>query len=290
MKHYKIAVCFSGEPRTWKHCYKSALNFFKSDINEYVFFAHTWDSSYFSKDHKVHPENDYYESYDPIKLKSELSDAYNLKSVVVESKNIFKYGEEEDRELPYNYKRLCSSGEAGNLIKPHNWDQMSYSIMRSNELKTQYELDNFMNFDIVVKTRFDLCYDPNKNFDSVIKQYEPILPIALYCNTHYFSKEFFQVNVDDVFYFGSSGVMNIVDGFYRYYGNGTFWKIIESHFYDPAFKLGGYNINLYKWLTIKNILVKHFHIDHAIYRAITREKNLSCIEDYAEILKINCIA
>ncbi len=290
MKRYKIGVCFSGEPRTWKHCYKSALNFFKSDYHEYVFFAHTWDSSYFYKDHRINPEKNYHESYDTDNLADELYAAYNFKSVLVESKNIFKYDDFTQIELPDNHFNLCLQGQSGNLLKPHNWDQMSYSIMRANELKTEYELNNYMTFDIVVKTRFDLCYDPAKTFDDIIKQYHPILPTSLYCNTHYFSNEFFQVNVDDVFYFGSSSVMNIVDGFYRYFGKGAFWKMIESSFYDPAFKLGGYNINLYKWLTIKNILIKHFHIDHAIYRAITREKGLSCLADYDEILRTNCIA
>ena len=45
-----IAVCLSGEARTWKYTAAAIKYFFSSDVHNYKFFGHTWNNSYYNKE------------------------------------------------------------------------------------------------------------------------------------------------------------------------------------------------------------------------------------------------
>jgi hypothetical protein len=289
MKQYKVAVCLSGEARTFNHAFPSFLDFFKSDRLEVHYFGHTWTNSFFNKDCKNKINNaEYNLNYDPSKLKNDLNSIINFDDLMIENRDKFKYnlnGDHIFQELdkPFPIKN------AANLKRPYMYDQMSYSIMMANELKTNYELKNYMQFDLVVRARFDICFNPNFKFEDMVTRNGPIYPTALYCDTHYFSKEHFYPNVNDIFYYGSSTVMNTVDGFYRYFGNGKFWEMTDQNWFDPVLKVNGYNINLYKWLTLKNIIFKQINVyqNMTIYRMTAVEQNLTYPTGYKEIFEID---
>ena len=60
--------------------------------------------------------------------------------------------------------------------------------------------------------------------------------------------------INDVFYFGSSDTMDLIDSFYRVYHNGNFYKMLDCDYFDGGYKSLGPGALLYKWATIKNIL------------------------------------
>ena len=289
MKPYNIAVCLSAEPRTWQHTAEAIRYYFSSDVHNYKFFGHTWNHSFFSKEKpNLNPANqisDFWnEHYDINTLHNMINELYGMSKLLVEDKKVVTD--------VCNYTSLVmptlvpkTAQEAGaNLLKPVGWAHMSYSKMRSNSLKTQYELENNMQFDIVVSARFDVCYPPGAKFDQALEQQGTILPTALYTSTHYFPNEYFLPNANDVIYFGNSRIMNVVDGFYRCFASGKFWEMLDENYNDCALKLCGYNVNLYKWLVIKNILIKSYDPHYAVFRK--RARHLKWPEAWDNILEV----
>jgi len=285
MKPCKIAVCFSGESRTWKHCVDAIKYFFSSNYHDIKFFGHTWDESYYLKADVLNRNPKYKIKHDKNILHNELVNAFNFSDLIVEDRSKFQYFSNDFFEISHLVDACHSfpAQNAANFKRPATWDQMSYSIMMANELKTKYELDNFMQFDIVVRARFDVVYYPEVTFESYVNRLGPIEPCTLFCNINYFPNEFGLVNMCDIFYFGGSSVMNIIDGFYRYWGDGTFWKMDQTSYFDPAMKVGGYNINLYKWACQKNIWMKHFSCDKSLYTIWSEEQNHVWPMDYPKI-------
>lgn len=284
MKPYNIAVCLSGEPRTYKYALPTLKNFFETSPHNIKYFGHTWDTTFFNKESWTGDKPEYHVIHDKNELTNELNSLINFSDLLIESQSRFIYNQPKDfifakLDEPFGAKN------AANLKRPHIYDQMSYSIMMANELKTKYELENHMQFDLVVRTRFDLCYRPNTSFQNILNTVSPIVPTALYCDTHYFPKEFLQGNVNEIFYFGTNSVMNTVDGFYRYFGDGTFWKMMDENWFDSTLKIGGYNINLYKWLNLKNIITKNINTYGfmTVYRMTAIEKGYTSQLDYENI-------
>jgi len=287
MKPYNIAVCLSAEPRTWQHTSDAIKYYFSSDVHNYKFFGHTWNHSFFNKEQKNHapPPNHWHDEYDIQTLHRMISETFGMSKLLVEDKkvvtDICNYSSCIFPDLIPKSGREFSA----NLLKPVVWSHMSYSKMRSNSLKTQYELENNMQFDVVVSARFDVCYPPGTKFDQALEYQGPILPTALYASTNYFPKEYFLPHVDDVIYFGNSRIMNVVDGFYRHFASGKFWEMLDENFNDCALKLCGYNVNLYKWLMIKNILIKQYNPYGVVFRK--RARYLRWPESWDEIVNIN---
>lgn len=256
MKSYNIAVCLSGEPRTWKKVASNINRFFSSKKHNVVFFGHTWTHSFYNKENAKFPDREWNENYHPVVLNKKMRETINFANLEIQDKKVITLYRTEDRV----YQKLETSfgrQHAANSRVPDVWKHMSYSIMRANALKQKYELENNVIFDVVVRGRYDVAYHPDLRFDKILEKTGPIIPIALYADTHYFPSEFSLPNLNDIFYYGSSRVMNIVDGFYRYFGNGKFWELLDENWNDCALKQCGYNVNLYKWVIMKNILIKN---------------------------------
>lgn len=302
MKPYNIAVCFSGESRTWRNTVAAIKYYFSSDIHTFTFFGHTWDDSFYNKENRqVSAEsftlkkflsgerrlkNQWQCYHDPIRLKNEMTDELGITNLLVENKNVITdvYGHGKNLIYPTFSPRFPKEN-AVNYTKPATWAHMSYSMMRANELKSTYELENDIQFDIVVRARFDTCFEPNIKFEHILQKMGPVLPTALYCETHYFPNEFFLPHVNEVTYYGTSRVMNIVDGFFRYFVTGKFWEMLDENWNDGALKNCGYNVNLYKWLTMKNILLKYYYFPYIVFRKTA--EHLNWPENWEEIKKIH---
>lgn len=255
MKSYKIAVCLSGEPRTWEHCADNILGFFKSDIHDVKFFGHTWTDSDFRKEHEFYGV-ERYEYYDKSVLNLKMRNKIDYQKLVVDDKSVVNDTPEPSvvsfDECAFGLKR------AANLVKPTTYVHMSYSIMKANWLKTMYEIENDMRFDLVVRARHDTYYMPGTTFEDYIPN--NIEPTVIHGAINTFPLEYWQNHFNDVLFFGSSRVMNTVCDFYRYYSTGKFWELLDAHWFDPYIKICGYNVSLYKWLAMKNIRVKETSI------------------------------
>lgn len=243
----KIAVCFSGQPRTWERCVSSIKRFLECNPSfEYSFFGHTWTQNSWKVSQGKRQFKYFHEPLRKDDLYKKLTTAYDFEELIIDSPYIEKPNEPE-------LKKLCKTGAelASNNKRPTTWNSMSYSAMMSNFLKQRYEDKHDMKFDMVIKLRLDQCFDPTYPFNTYLGP--QFREDVLYCEEMLFRREFMLQSINDVYYFGSSRVMDIVDTFYRIYHTGGFFKLVGASYFDGAFKTVGYGPLLYKWLTIKNI-------------------------------------
>lgn len=228
MKSRKIAVCLSGQPRLWKIALPSLIHYFNSDIHEVHFFGHAWDENSW-KTLVKNEKDSIVEKLDIEKLEREIRESVPLDGLIIEK----QWYPPKD-------------------VDWRTWTPMFKSAALSNYLKCKYEIENNMTFDIVVKTRWDVVYDPRFKFEFFVNDF--FNSNVLYCNlVNDFSWEFRLPAIDDVMYFGSSRVMNILSGMYLpYVGEGVAnrWRADDN---NPIFLFVGGGVLLHKWATLHNI-------------------------------------
>jgi hypothetical protein len=266
LRNCKIAVCLSGQSRTFKHCAASLKRFYSTindNNNEYYFFGHTWGSN----DYKVKMDDG------SIKIQSEKLFIPNLKKSLIELFEFSGLKISEDLNIPV--PKHC--------LGPHVWGHLFYSAMMANYLKQKYEIENNMMFDLVIKSRFDLCYRPNDFFENYFLG--PLEEKTLYSYYGLMRPEGLLPTPDDVHYYGSSHTMDLVDGMYNNLHTGALDKILSINS-DNLPKIGP-GILMYKWMTIKNILPKYIGSTgaHSVYRTRCAELGLTPEENFDEIKK-----
>lgn len=283
MKSYKIAVCLSGEPRTWKSCVKNILNFYHSDIHDITFFGHTWTENDYIKEKKVYGVGRY-EKHDKYFLYQHMKSHINYQDLLIEDKSLLDI---EPRPYMVSFDECTYILKSiANLAKPNAYVHMSYSIMMANWLKTKYEIENEMRFDLVIRARHDTVYTPNITIEDYLP--DQIEPTVVYGSTNTFPQEYWQNHFNDVLFFGSSRVMNTICDFYRYYSTGKFWELMGANWNNPYIKTCGYNVCLYKWLNIKNIRVCETDLlfNTIIFRKKAEQLLYSFPEDMQSIIQI----
>ena len=236
----KVAVCFSGQSRTFKYCAESINNFFSSDKNnQYYFFGHTTNKNYY----KLPAGNGIgvidpaaFETLDIDKLLSDINDHFSFEKLLVE--------EEVQRRI--------------------NFGTGLYSQMKSNYLKQKYEVENNMMFDVVIRARFDICYPHNAKFEHFINFL--IEEKTLYANYGIMRREFVLPNPSQIFHFGSSLTMDLTDSLYNSLITKAFHKELGFSNSNLVWEWVGDGALLHKWCTMKNILPKNFIIPMAIVR------------------------
>lgn len=198
---YRIAVCLSGELRSWDYCKENIREFFESKerlpiSGKYTniqvdYFIHTWDRerNFFDetglstppvdkKQHKISVEShDVISYYTPIKYLVEV----------------------QDTELYHNYP----------------WGGFARSMYMSNKLKADYEFENGFEYDCVIRSRFDVLYLDKLEKLRFKDKYEKD---RIYHDFKMiFMSEYNLDSVEDVFWFGSSTAMDKLADFYPWY-------------------------------------------------------------------------
>ena len=131
----KIAVLLSGQMRGWKIAAESQRHFWTAphNMNHSVdFFTHTYD---YSQD------------------RTGVSKPYDYRTI----------SEEEHQEMIEFYKPINSvmeSKKSSDFYSSDHWCSLFYSFVQSLKLKMKYEIENDFKYDLVVKSRFDLVFDP----------------------------------------------------------------------------------------------------------------------------------
>lgn len=175
MKNKRIAVIFAGQPRTFRHCYKSHLEFFKSEEYDFDFFIHAWSDQWYRtktcSNYTV--DNEFLE--DEEQLKKELLEIYQPKAMAVERQKECKklIGDMEALMLlQKSTNNQCWSNKnqsytAGRWGKNHGvgrWldgthSGQVYSWEQAANLKIDYEKENDLKYDGVIKFRLDNILD-----------------------------------------------------------------------------------------------------------------------------------
>jgi hypothetical protein len=233
----KVAVCFSGQSRTFKYCAESINNFFSSDRNnQYYFFGHTTNKNYFKLPSGILSRLISFETLDTKVLSSEINECFAFKKLLIEEE----------------------------MVHPIRFGAQLYSQMKSNYLKQQFEIENNMMFDVVIRARFDTCYPNNTKFEHFIDFL--IEEKTLYANYGIMRNEFVLPNPSQIFHFGSSLTMDLVDSIYNVLITKAFHKLIGHNQFNPMWEKVGDGALLHKWCTIRNILPKQFNMPLTIIR------------------------
>jgi hypothetical protein len=246
----KIAVCLSGQPRSFEYVVPSILSYFSGSSYEVDYFCHVWNyNTWKLKTSTILWTGD--ELIETELLQSHIN-MLNPKVVLIEKRS----------DLPID------SG----------WNSLFYGIMISNNLKKQYEVCNNFRYDIVVRTRYDMIYPPNKKFSS--NTIDDRMRLFVNHATR-MPSEYNKINVSDVFFYGTSGVMDVVSDSYRHFSQkNTVYREDDSYLIGPGVMLGEY-------CTKYNIVVsQHDEIfPEVIYRkeCIPRDP----IQDYEFIFQNN---
>lgn len=244
----RIAVCLSGQLRTFRDCLPGLLRFFEQHGVD--FFFHSW----LTNDWMLSDKDKAAWIYE-----HETIQASDVRLVV-------------DTLKPKKYQ----------TDNTKHWDMavsqsQQFSALVSNSLKCQYELEQGWQYDCVVKCRFDLVWHPECIFN-IPNDFDTE---ALYVTDYPFCDPANAYMTLDRFYFGSSTTMNVVaDVFYEtnriLAGRAAFQLQNDEHW-----KLSP-ELFLYTYLNNKKIL----QIQHHLYECIVRKQSIGLhhIDDYETIL------
>lgn len=233
MKRFNVAVCLSGQPRTWRGALPSILHHFQpTDRCQFTFFGHAWAENSWKTLYSNQQKDYLFERLGAEALEAELKTNLQLAALLVQPQ----------AENTVNGRYLT-------------WGPMLKSAMICNFLKTRHEIVNDVTFDLVVKTRWDSLYEPNSKFEDGLPL--RLHPNALYCETSAdFTREFRLPAIDDISYFGSSQTMDVVDSLYHYLANDQLIaQLSGGENRVAAYDLVGPGVLLHKWASLRNILL-----------------------------------
>lgn len=201
----KIALCLSGQPRTWKKCYTQWFEMFKP-YGELDVFFHFWD--YNTLPSTFMSENFNYTVKDEKLDATEINDIVNLlspKSYLFEPRKPIKYWNctlPIDKQFGY-------------------WaiDQY-YSLYYSSLIKKEYEIKHDFVYDAVVKLRSDIWFT------------QPVIlnkpePNTVYSAGMHWDDEFRAFRKTDIFWYSDS---HTFDQYAQYY---KFLSFLPTDFVSP---------------------------------------------------------
>lgn len=249
-----IAVCFGGECRSYNKCSQSIKRFFELENINVKYFAHAWNTN----SYKVKREDTVkfvYEEHSVDHIYNDIQNYYPFEKIKVEEK----------------------------FEQQGSWDNLFYSDAMSNLFKREYEFKNNMTFDIVFKCRFDLAFNPEKNFKDLIEHWH-VHQKKVYSDIWLMPVEWGLPNIDDCFYFGSSLTMDLVASNMPYVSNNVYRELMPN--LDPSqnpYYFGGPGVNMYRWIKHNNIMTQKIMRPFLIYRR--QAFDLDPVTQYSEILE-----
>ena len=184
----RVAVCLSGQLRQWDYAKENQKWFWEScigtEVKEIDYFIHTWNYSgdregvsqpYITRDISQ-------EEFDNV------VDWYKPKKYIL-----------DDKKQDYFYES-------------DHWSSLFYSMAQSIMLKREYEIENNFEYDVVIKSRPDVVFDPIYHFS-----WEHLENNILY-TTHggNMEHEFGMYNVNDCVFYSNSYTMDLVSQMYSY--------------------------------------------------------------------------
>lgn len=232
MKPLKIAICFSGQMRTWRNSISNIREFLRLDegFHEIDLFAHTWNYNTWIdlKYENIFNGPKYQNSFEEEISQSEIDDfisTYNFTNSVVDKK----------------------------ISVTNSWDHMLYSFMSSINIKRQHEIKHSFEYDLVVKIR------PDTIWRNIKFEYKKITPLTIVAglSLHKMPNEYFQNDLNDVLFWGDSMSMDLLANCYRWTIQNTVdnKKFPENQINTLAFLRYGPGTLLHKYANILGLAV-----------------------------------
>jgi len=165
----KIAICISGFVRTWEYTKKSFIEQILQDkSNEYHIFIHTYNQNLYEA---TAEKQDMFLSENEIKS---LFDGLNVKVLIIEDRTetlpIIIKDSEKYKHLSNYHLQQPESSDKNSITIPigaRTYDHLR-KLHLCNETRKKYETENNVTYDLVVKTRFDLCYFNSPDWKSCL--------------------------------------------------------------------------------------------------------------------------
>lgn len=242
----KIAVCFSGQMRTALESHKSIINFLGNQLSNVDFFFHTWD---------INTEKTLFGD-----LRDEPDYTFEDHVYISELLKIVKiYGPQ--KYIVENHKEYINSVRC-----KENNPSLWYSWYKSLMLVKDFEKENNFEYDVVLKMRFDIIYEPSLVLDDLLIKYlSRIKDGEFFADTIWkLGEKINQYMVHDVFYIHNSKIIDRLNFFYIHHIS----KITEKENYHKIF--GGFLKNEKitfdeclpekekKWTPLRKILLNFF--------------------------------
>lgn len=193
----KIAVCLSGQPRTVSYAIGSILHHYSGENYSFDFFCHSWN----------------YNTY-----KRKLEDGkldFLGQPVFWEADELVDEKELLNTLLKFNPQKIKIHSKSI-LAGMWPWKSLFYSATYANMLKKQYEVENNFRYDLVIKMRYDIIFDPRFKF----------MPHPWACQDNYqdifvdhaarMAFEYNCLNLSDTVFYGSSLAMDNFFTLYKY--------------------------------------------------------------------------
>lgn len=215
----RIAICLSGQPRTWHTCYPTWFNLIKKikqvyDVETVDFFCHLWD--YNSAPHGLIIKQglDHHE-VQGIQIsqeeKQKIVDTLNPLSIVfdneVTNKSRIEFIKEQNKKFLTMYGRTPFHWCAGQF----------YSIMYAAHLKKLHELKTNKYYDMCFRIRGDLFFE-DKEIDTFLKldMCRPEPNTIYSAHTARDDSYFPRHRLGDTFWFSDSITFNRICDYYRW--------------------------------------------------------------------------
>lgn len=183
----KIAVCLSGQLRTWKIAGPNIKRFFGPDVD---YFIHSWTESAERTSIGTHSVD------------------YGVTHDADEINEVVKFFQ------PTRCQFETILQQEGFVTG--RWVNLFYSLDKSMKLKQQFEKEKRFKYDIVVKCRFDLAFHPAFTFSALLNmgrnwEIEPQAAKYVFSSiVNQLPNEGFANQIDDCFFYTSSPVADYV--------------------------------------------------------------------------------
>ena len=259
----KVAICISGQPRTWEKCYHTWFKLIDKikqsyEVDDIDIFCHLWD--YNSPPHRLLMHEGWdYNTVPGDKIsddeKKRFVDTIKPKACIFEDEISNKNKIKDVREQ--NAVHLNEHGET-----KLDWAAgQFYSVMRAAHLKKIHEFENDFHYDLCIKMRCDMFFD-DFQIDHFVR-YDLVYPEVntfYTCHTTKDPEQFPFHRLGDVFWFADSVTFNRICEFYR-------WLPIIGKKSFNSNNLVGTEHALYFYAKMLNIEISPLSVDPKIYRA-----------------------
>lgn len=234
---FNIAICFSGESRSFNTAAPFIKAFLGNTDHNIKFFCHTWAKNTWKCTESIR-----HDLLDAENLKRELQETYPFEKIQV------------DAPIDDMWIKLKNN----TLVHAHSVSPFKSAAL-VNQQKRQYEMVNEMVFDIVFKLRLDTIFHRHINLEFILSSITKPLTDEVIMDAQDSSvREFRHPWCYDMCYYGSSLGMDIISDLYFYYINGKFFEMANCSIFNPSVSRYGPNAQLHKWASMKNLKIGRY--------------------------------
>jgi len=254
----KIAVCLSGQLRTWRQCYESWDLLFKglekskhleNEVIEIDYFVHTWDFNskpYSQWTLERQGINGFQAPPAELHDQKELEDFLSL---VKPKKYLIENEEKSDsRKIKLDERSRFRLDDT--KWPPLSWSgSQLYGLMMAGWLKKEYELENGFKYDMVVRLRPDLHFN-ELNRRILANDFTLLKPKTVY-SCHSFATHVFPHDAaGDIFFYSDSETYDVMSSLYNWLPQ------MDPHIFRVDFRIEEMLVYFMRMFNFKNMRLK----------------------------------